>query len=110
MMRILILALISVVALAACSEKSKRVYFDGKYFPTKAKSVKGDRERFVVNVRRASQSLKGAREAGRHAGVKYCIETFGSSDIDWIEGPDAEDGTLRLAGGNLVLTGQCGVW
>lgn len=109
-MRTLTLLLASVLLLGGCSDKDKRVYFDGKYFPAKAKKVKGDREAFVVNVRKTAQGLDGAREAGRHAAVKYCVENFGYSGIDWVNGPDAEDGTLTLAKGNLVLKGRCRVW
>ncbi len=109
-MRLLGAFLVAVVMLGACSEKSKRVFFDGKYYPAKAKKVKGDREAFVVSVRKASQGLKGAREAGRHAGVKYCIENFGFSEITWQNGPDADDAALQFSNGSLVLTGRCEVW
>ena len=101
---------VAILMLGACSDKERRVYFDGKYYPAKAKKVKGDRESFVVSVRKSGQGLDGAREAGRHAGVKYCVENFGYSEIDWTNGPDAEDGKLILANGNLVLRGQCRVW
>lgn len=106
----LILPLTVLLVLGACAEQSGKTYFDGKYYPAKGKAVKGDRERFVVSVRKAGQGIDGAREAGRHAGVTYCIENFGLSDIIWEKGPDAEDGTLVVEGGNLVLTGKCVVW
>ncbi len=109
-MRTLSLLLIAVLMLGACSEKKKRVYFDGNYYPAKAKKEKGDREAFSVSVRKSSQGLDGAREAGRHAGVKYCIKNFGYSGIDWEIGPDAKDEALLLANGNLVLKGRCHVW
>ncbi len=109
-MRMLALLMASVLLLAGCSDKDKRVYFDGKYYPTKAKKVKGDRESFVVNVRKTSQGLAGAREAGRHGGTKYCVETFGYSEIDWIVGPDDGAASQTSAKGNLVLRGRCKVW
>ncbi|WP_306116643.1 MULTISPECIES: hypothetical protein [unclassified Roseovarius] len=109
-MRMLVLFMASALMLAGCTNKDKRVYFDGKYYPAKAKKVKGDRESFVVNVRKASQGLPGAREAGRHAGTRYCVETFGYSEIDWQIGPDAEDAQLSTSKGNLVLRGRCKVW
>ena len=109
-MRVLVLMLVAVLTLSACVEKEKRVFFDGKYFPAKAKHVKGDRQSFSVSVRKAGQSLTGAREAGRHAGVRHCIENFGTSEIDWSQGPDAEDGQLILSGGSLILKGKCVLW
>ncbi len=109
-MRMLVVLVASVLLIAGCSDKDKRVYFDGNYYPTKAKKVKGDRESFVVTVRKASKGLAGAREAGRHGGVKYCVETFGYSEIDWQVGPDADQGQLTSTKGNLVLRGRCKVW
>ncbi len=109
-MRAVVLVMGAVLALAACSEKSQRVFFDGKFYPAKAKRVKGDRESFVVNVRRVSQGIAGAREAGRHAGIKYCVETFGYSEIDWEVGPDDASPRTQSAKGNLVLKGRCHVW
>ena len=103
------MAIASVVLLAACTEKDKRVYFDGNYYPTKAKKVKGDRESFVVSVRKTAQGIDGAREAGRHGGIRYCVETFGYSEIDWITGPDDANAATG-AKGNLVLKGRCRVW
>ncbi|MEO3413834.1 hypothetical protein AAFO92_04145 [Roseovarius sp. CAU 1744] len=110
-MRMLAVLAAMTLMLGACADRDKRVYFDGKYYPTKAKRVKGDRESFVVNVRRASQGIAGAREAGRHGGIKYCIETFGYSEIDWIVGPDdAATADATQSRGNLVLKGRCRVW
>lgn len=109
-MRMLALLMASALLLAGCADKDKRVYFNGKYYPTKAKKVKGDRESFVVTVRKTAQGLPGAREAGRHGGTKYCVETFGYSEIDWQVGPDADASQLASEKGNLVLRGRCKVW
>ena len=109
-MKGIVLMLAAVLALAACGDKSKRLYFDGKLYPATAKKEEGARELFVVTVRKADQGLDGAREAGRHAGHKYCIENYGTSNIEWSQGPDAEDGTLVFAGGSLILRGKCVVW
>ena len=105
------LAIAAGLGLSACTKKSERVLFDGNYYPTKAKPAgKDDRKSFVVTVRRADQGLDGAREAGRHGGTGYCIREFGTSDIVWTRGPDAEDGTLEVAGGSLILRGDCVLW
>ena len=60
-----------------------------------------------MSVGPASASLEGAREAGRYEAIRYCIDNFGSSDITWIAGPDAEDGTLTIANDRLQLRGTC---
>ncbi|WP_371223567.1 hypothetical protein [Roseovarius sp. 2305UL8-3] len=110
-MRILTIFLVTVLALGACSEKSKRVYFGGNYYPTKEKGGgKDDRALFATTVRRADQGVDGAREAGRHGGAKYCIKNFGTSEIEWINGPDAPLQSLQSSNGNLVLTGRCVTW
>lgn len=109
-MRYLALLLSAILMLGACASKDARVYFDGKYYPTKAKKASDDLKAFTVSVRRTNQGLTGAREAGRHAGIAYCIKNFGYSEIDWIRSPDAEERVLRMSNGNLVLEGRCRVW
>lgn len=111
MMRIVTIMLLAVMVLGGCSERAKRIYFEGNYYPTREKAVsKDDRADFVVTVRRASQGIKGAREAGRHGGSKYCIKNFGTSKIEWARGPDAPIAVLQGANGNLVLSGRCITW
>ena len=56
-MRGLVLILVSLFVLSGCSDNSKRVLFDGKFYPAKAKRAKGDRESFVGNVRKVQQIL-----------------------------------------------------
>lgn len=102
------LVLIAVLFLAACNErKANRVAFDGVFFRATSGKVDKQREEFEVGVSPVSASLEGAREAGRYEAIRYCIKQFGSSDIAWIEGPDAEDGTLRISGDKLLLRGTC---
>ena len=110
-LRNMTLSLITLVMLAGCTERAKRVYFDGKHFPTREKAVSKDaRDQFVVTVRRADQGLDPAREAGRHGGSKYCIKNFGTSEIEWSSGPDDPAETLQISNGALVLTGRCITW
>ena len=111
MIRGMILALMTVTMLGGCVERSKRVLFDGKHYPTRERAVsKEDRNSFTVSVRRASQGIDGAREAGRHGGSKYCIKNFGTSEIDWAVGPDDAAASLVQSNGNLVLSGRCITW
>lgn len=111
MLRAVIISLLTLTLLGGCVERAKRVYFDGKHYPTRGKAVsKDDRKAFVVTVRKAAQGLDGAREAGRHGGSRYCIETFGTSEIEWAVGPDSPAEALVLNNGSLQLTGRCVTW
>lgn len=103
------LALLAGLTLAGCGSENRPV-FDGATFRAKLGDDKADARSFAVEVRDAGKTLEGAREAGRFEAVRHCIETFGNSRIDWVEGPDAEDGALRLVDGNLILTGRCAGW
>jgi hypothetical protein len=101
------LVLTSVVALSACGQNEVRPQFDGKEYRTKLSKVDKQRDQFAVAVSPASQSLAGAREAGRFEATKYCIVQYGSSDIAWISGPDVEDGNLTVLDDKLQLRGTC---
>lgn len=93
--------------LAGCANDSERVAFDGQYFSTKLRKVDGQRDVFQVTVKDAGKSIDGARAAARYEAVKYCVGTYGSSDIEWTFGPDAPAGSLRLEGGALTFQGRC---
>ncbi|WP_146344767.1 hypothetical protein [Falsiphaeobacter marinintestinus] len=108
----LLLAAIALAGMSACNSSMSnidRVAFDGIEFKTKAAATdkKVSRENFTVTVKRALQSLEGAKEAGRYEGIKYCIATFGSSKIVWTSGPDVENNQLVLDGDTLILQGIC---
>lgn len=101
-----------VLGTASCAtfkNRGKTEYiFDGIEFKTKATKVdKDDRSHFKVEVRKATQSLNGAKEAGRYAATRYCIEQYGSSKVEWISGPEQENGTLTVIEGDLWLEGIC---
>jgi hypothetical protein len=101
---LLILALL----LSACSERrADRVAFDGVYFRSTASKVDKARDQFEITVSPASSSIEGAREAGRYEATRYCIDNFGTSDMAWVNGPDAEDGRLTIANDRLILRGAC---
>lgn len=101
--------LIAALLLSACSgqKKADRVTFDGHLFRASAKKVDKQRFDFEVTVRPVSASLEGARNAGRYEATRYCIGNFGSSEVAWTDGPDAEDGRLRVSNDSLLLRGRC---
>ena len=102
-----ITVVLACVALAGCTDSKNRLAFDGQYFRTKVSKVDKQRDVFTVRIRDVARSLDGAREAGRHAGVSYCVENFGSSKIDWSVGPDTPPGELRVVDNTLVFQGVC---
>lgn len=89
--------------------KTKSEYtFDGVVFKSKVEKVtKEDRSHFKVEVRKATQTLDGAKEAGRYAATRYCIEQYGSSKVEWISGPDQENAALTVVEDDLWLEGIC---
>jgi len=86
----------------------EKITFDGHYFIAKVdRPDRKVRDHFMVYVRNPQQSLEAAREAGRYEAVKYCIKEYGTSRIDWIQGPDVEDAALVFENERLVLEGIC---
>ncbi|WP_343082024.1 hypothetical protein [Ostreiculturibacter nitratireducens] len=98
-----------VLALAACGGDRRRdaVAFDGVYFKSSVSTTREDRRVFAVSVSPASASLEGAREAGRYEAVKYCVRTFGTSDMEWELGPDMPEESLVVVEDALTLRGRC---
>ena len=103
-----IMILFAVVGLvAACGSQSRMNYyeFDGVHFSAKAKSPRREKNSFTVRVRNATRSLAGARQAAHYEATKYCVSTFGSSDIAWETDLGAEE--LTLSGDDLEAAGTC---
>lgn len=98
---------LSITGLAGCTDDKDRIAFDGQYYKAKLSKVDKQRDQFMVVVAPASASLVGAREAGRYEATKYCIAQYGTSAVDWVAGPDAEDGALHIENDKLQLRGAC---
>ena len=101
-----------VLGTASCgtlkNRKKSEFAFDGIEFKSKVNKVdKDERSHFKVEVRKATQSIEGAKEAGRYAATRYCIEQYGSSKVEWISGPDQENATLTVIEDDLWLEGVC---
>ncbi len=97
----------SAALMAGCQERENRVAYDGQFFRAKAKKVDKQRDTFVVTVTRVSKSLDGAREAAYHSGVSYCLASFGSSDIIWVQNPLDKDARLSIEKDTLRVRGRC---
>jgi hypothetical protein len=99
----------ALLALAACGGGRTEVAFDGVSYS--ASAARGETvERFTASARPVSAGRAGAVRAAEHAGKRYCIETFGSSDIDWTTGPESVPATLPVAGDAVTLEGRCAPW
>ncbi|MCX7559429.1 hypothetical protein OS190_07585 [Sulfitobacter sp. F26204] len=98
---------LSLGLLTGCTDSKNQITFDGHYFRTKVAKVDKQRDVFTVRIRDVAQSLEGARAAGRHAGIAYCVENFGSSKIRWSVGPETPPEQLQIVDNTLVFQGVC---
>lgn len=106
-MKQIVLLCVAAGLLTGCTSREDRIAFDGKYFRTKLSKVDGQRDVFTLTVKNASQSIDGAREAARYEATVYCVNTYGSSDITWVVGPDTPPENLRLVDDSLTFQGSC---
>lgn len=109
--RTLVLALVAGAMLAGCARNSERVTFNGQFYKQKSKAASRDnRERFVVTVRRVDRGYDGALAAGAYEGKRYCVQNFGTSEVEWYQSPLAPRGTVQPDGNKLTFTGKCVLW
>ena len=113
----IVIGALALVMLASCGAVSKLrskkgLLFDGQQFRVRSEKVGDAREEFIVTVARASQSVEGAREAGRHEANSYCITNYGKSEKTWAagQGPDDENIAARIFDDKLTLRGRCAGW
>jgi hypothetical protein len=107
MIRAAILPLLCGATLAGCGNRQAEHAFDGQYFRARAAKVGGDVAQIEVSVRPVSVSFRGALEAGRYEATRYCVTTFGNSEIDWLVGPDQAPQSYVIDNDTLVLRGIC---
>lgn len=106
-MKRIIIAATLLLALAGCGGKNDDITMDGQRFDGRVSTERGDRAAFVATGGPASASLEGAREAARYEAIKHCISYLGTSDIAWVQGPDAEDAALAIDRDRVILSGRC---
>ena len=114
MTRILTLVLV-LATVAGCGRlglggkaSSRLDVFDGQIYRGTARAEsRSDRQAFAASVRPVSRSFDGAVLAAEYQGIRHCIRYFGTSDIDWIVGPDTPREALRVADDTLTFTGRC---
>ncbi|SLN15301.1 hypothetical protein ROG8370_00404 [Roseovarius gaetbuli] len=101
---------LAVLMLAGCTERSERAIFDGNYYPPKTRAEKEDRRNFTASVRRASRGIEGAQKAALHEATRYCLESFGTSEIKWSGVAKGEGPVYGRSGDTVSVTGRCIIW
>ncbi|MEM1388478.1 MAG: hypothetical protein AAGG54_12775 [Pseudomonadota bacterium] len=71
-------------------------------------ALSGDEKReMAITVRPVAVDPEAAQEAGRHRATAYCLQTFGSSQTDWLVGPDVPVDQVEISDGTITLQGRC---
>jgi hypothetical protein len=101
--------IVAVMLLAQCGQRrDNRILFEGEFFRAKASKLdKDDRQSFIVQIGDIERSFEGALQAGAYEATKYCIENYGTSDIQWISGPEDDPDNFAIERGRLTLQGTC---
>lgn len=103
------LAITVAAALAGCGlvNDGTQLQYGGVTFKGDSKGNKADRAQFVSTGGPVSASIDGASRAAAYQGTIYCINTLGTSRIDWQIGPDTPQGQLPVSGNDVVFQGRC---
>ncbi|MEM6308952.1 MAG: hypothetical protein AAF754_02790 [Pseudomonadota bacterium] len=106
-MRAVILGLAVCAGVMGCS-RDKNVYaFDDVIFKASAKKDGETRANFTATAAPASSSVAGALQSAEYQGIRYCVNNYGTSDINWSFGPDQDLETYAPQNDTVVLTGTC---
>ncbi len=89
-----------------------RVFGDGgaseQGLPFRASLNRGqDRRDFTVKVRAGGVGVPQARESARFPATRYCLETYGGSEIDWTINPATGDWAFSRDGQSMIFQGRC---
>lgn len=99
------------LVLAGCSDRSERVMFNGNYYPPASSADSEGGRGFTASVSRASSGMAGAQLAVQHEATRYCLQNFGTSDIDWAGAPEGAEGpAFGRTGDRVSVRGRCVIW
>jgi len=74
----------------------------------RAKLSKGAEQRdFLVTVQAGGVGVDAVRESARFPATRYCLKTFGGSEVDWLINPDTGDWSFARDGQEMIFSGRC---
>jgi len=104
-------ALLALTLAAGCTDRDERVFFDGNYYPGKVRGDRDDRRDFTATVRRAGRGVEGAQKAAVYEATRYCLESFGTSEITWAGVAEGQEGPVYARSGDrMSVRGRCIIW
>ena len=60
-----------------------------------------------MRVRAGGVGVSDARESARFPATRYCLTTYGASDVDWAIDPDTGDWAFSRDGQEMIFSGRC---
>ena len=118
-----IVFVVLILSMAGCGARSRvgggggffgigAIFGDGgaseQGLPFRASLRRGDDRRdFTVNVRAGGVGVAQARESARFPATRYCVETYGGSEIDWTIDPNTGDWAFARDGQSMFFEGRC---
>ncbi|MEK6216463.1 MAG: hypothetical protein N2B03_04500 [Boseongicola sp.] len=66
-----------------------------------------DRRDFTVRARAGGATVEQVRESVRFRATRYCIPTFGGSDVEWAIDPVTDDWAFTRDRSEMVFSGRC---
>lgn len=76
--------------------------------PFKASLAKGDDRRdIIISVRGGRNGVEAVRETVRFTATRYCLPTFGGSDVAWAINPATQDWSFVRNGEDMIFSGRC---
>ena len=66
-----------------------------------------DRRNFTVRVRAGGVSVPDVRESVRFPATRYCLTTYGGSDVRWEIDPATGDWAFSREGDDMIFRGRC---
>ncbi|NNE89281.1 MAG: hypothetical protein HKN27_14505 [Silicimonas sp.] len=101
------------LAVSGCSFFNFNLFGDGDGvsdtpLPFRASLSKGEDARdFTVAVHAGNNSLEAVRETVRFTATRYCLPTYGGSDVNWVIDPATQDWAFTRNGEDMVFSGRC---
>lgn len=76
--------------------------------PFRASLNKGDDRRdMIISVRGGNNGIEAVRETVRFTATRYCLPTFGGSDVDWAIDLATQDWAFSRRGDDMIFSGRC---